>query len=354
MFLTAETVRAFASDRNGKLSLAFLKENGELLSIAANSGMLLEPAALEFYKPFYENALNTAEFFPQFVRFILGIVLDLEDLGYQGDVGEKICDFVIEQRFLDYETSDTRRLETLTLLARRKTPGTTEQAYQTHLFASIDKFISNPDFFVKFNKPLFYELTHYIFFLTKYGEVEFPLQNSPIKSLTYMGILAFLDDDEDLLAEVCVCFKFLGKEPPTIWEQYIEKSLKEITISYDTSVQSALNRATDDYHVYLMLNWYLALQKGNVFTEYFGGKTPYFTIPQRGASVLSVLSDALYETQVSGRMSPQECMGTLVNLSTEHKIQIGQALSSTPLAAELLSKYSSGIFDKKALSIFGH
>jgi len=353
MFLSTDTISSFAVKRNDKLSFAYLKENGELLSIAASSGLLLEPAALEHYRSFYANALKTCKFFPQYFRFILGIVLDLEDLGYQGNTGKQICDFVVSQGYLDFETTDLRRLEILTLLARRRTDSAIERKYRKQIIENVDKFISKPDHFVIFNKPLFYELTHFIFFLTNYGKNESPLKNSLIECLTNVGILALLDDDVDLLAETCICFTFLGKNPPAFWEHYVEESLSKVTITFDTSVASAMNSATDEYHIYFMMNWLLALRKLPTFTERFNGRTPYFSLPQNKSSVLSILSDVLYKAQVAKIISPQECVGSLVNLSEANQKLLSNTLASTPQAEVLLSKYSQGIFDEKTLSIIG-
>ena len=354
MFLSNEAVGAFAIKRNDKLSLAYLKENGELLSIAASSDLLLEPAALEHYRSFYANALKTCEFYPQYFRFILGIVLNLEDLGCQGDTGKQICEFVASQGYLDFETADLRRLEILTLLARRRTEGAVERKCRKQIIENVDNFISKPDHFVIYNKPLFYELTHFIFFLTNFGENIIPLKNSPIECLTNAGILALLDDDMDLLSEICICFNFLGEKPPAFWEQYVEDSLSKITITFDTSVASAMNNATDEYHIYFMMNWLLALRKLPTFTEKFNGRTPYFSLPHREPSVLSILSDALYKTQVMQSMPDNECLGALIKLSPKNKALLSNAMASTPQTKTLLSKYSRGIFDENALSIVSY
>ena len=351
MFLSTDTVQAFAVKRNNKLSFAYLKENGELLSIAASSGLLLEPAALEHYRVFYDNALPTCQFFPQYFRFILGIVLDLEDLGYQGDTGAKICDFVSQQGYLNYETSDTRRLEILTLLARRRPDGTLGKSYRNKLIQSIDKFISRPEHFVIFNKPLFYELTHFIFFLTNYGEAPCPLKNSPIEALTNVGILALLDNDVDLLAEICICFKFLGKKPPVFWETYMENSLSDITITFNTSFASAMNSATDEYHAYFMMNWLLALRKLPTFTEKFNGRTPNFSLAQKEQAVLPILSNALYDTLIAKTMTKNECARTLNGLSPNNIALLNGALASTPQTEKLLSQYSHSIFNAKNLTM---
>ena len=351
MFLSTDTVQAFAVKRNNELSFAYLKENGELLSIAASSGLLLEPAALEHYRVFYDNALPTCKFFPQYFRFILGIVMDLENLGYQGNTGEKICEYVVQQGYLDYETSDTRRLEILTLLARRRPDGTLEKSYRNKLIQSIDKFISRPEHFVVFNKPLFYELTHFIFFLTNYGEAPCPLKNPPIEALTNVGILALLDDDVDLLSEICICFKFLGEKPPIFWETYVENSLSDIKITFDTSFASVMNSAIDEYHAYFMMNWLLALRKLPTFTEKFNGRTPNFSLPQKELAVLPILSNALYATRIEKTMTKGECAESLVRLSPNNISLLSGALASTPQTEKLLSHYSQGIFNAKNLTL---
>ncbi|PHS41495.1 MAG: hypothetical protein COA91_01585 [Robiginitomaculum sp.] len=351
MFLSTDTISSFAVKRNDKTSFAYLKENGELLSIAASSGLLLEPAALEHYRSFYATALETCKFFPQYFRFILSIILDLEDLGYPGNTGTHICDFVRSQGYLDFETTDLRRLEILILLARRSTDGAIERKYRKQIIENVDKFISKPDHFVIYNKPLFYELTHFIFFLTNFGENIIPLKSPLIECLTNVGILALLDDDVDLLAETCICFKFLGKKPPAFWEHYVEESLSKVTVTFDTSVASAMNNATDEYHAYFMMNWLLALRKLPTFTERFNGRTPYFSLPQNKPTTLSVLSNKLYKTQIAKTISTQECVESLVNLSETNRRLLINTLDSTPQTATLLSKYSQGLFNNKSLSI---
>ena len=115
-FLSYDLVRAFANGRNNKVDFSFLKENGELLCIARSQGFLMEPRAQEFYQGFYSQAQSLLELYPQYYRFILGLVLDLEDLGLSGNVGRQICEQVRSDNLLAYDTSDIRRLEAIHLL----------------------------------------------------------------------------------------------------------------------------------------------------------------------------------------------------------------------------------------------
>lgn len=349
MTLSTETVLSFAHKRNAELSFSYLKENGELLSIAASSGLKLEPAALEFYRGFYETAFETCQFFPQYFRFILGIVLDLEQLGFKGDMGQKICNYIFSQGYFDYETSDTRRLEILTLLERRL-PRTTigSERYQD-LFTKIDAFISHPNHFIKFNKPLFYELTHHIFFLTDYGRRSLKLKNSPIECLTNIGILALLDDDTDLLAEICICFHFLGETPPAYWETYVESALNNIQITFNTPQHILMNAPTDQYHTYLVNNWLMAVRNKPSFCANLSQGTPRFSFPVKNRSVLSLLSESLYATLLTKTKTQSECLGMLLNLSDAHQSVLINALSSTPQTTHLLTLYSQNIFNAQNL-----
>lgn len=349
MFLPSETVFSFAHKRNHELSFSYLKENGELLSIAASTGLELEPVAIEYYRKFYDTAYETCVFFPQYFRFILAIVLDLEDLGLDGTVGQKICDHVRAQNYIHYETSDTRRLEILNLLERRNPDSPTEINHRHYLHQNVDKFISNPDHFIKFNKPLFYDLTHYIFFLTNYGQRPCPLQNSPIPCLTNIGILALLDDDADLLAEVCICFHFLGETPPRYWENYVKTALSQIEITFDYKDRIRLNPSTDQYHTYFVNNWLFALQNQSVFSEHLAQGTPYFSFPEKGRSLLSLLSESLYATQLSRTQTESECLGALLKLSDTHQTILSKTITSSPQTARLLTQYSQGIFNAENL-----
>jgi len=131
-----------------------------LLSIARCQNYILEPRALELYTNLYTSALNFVELYPQYYRFILGIVLDLEDMGMKGKVGEEICQYIKRQNLLAFDTSDLRRLEVIHLLNRRTNLSKSELEEKTLSTQRIEKFTASTDKFFKFNRPLFYELTH--------------------------------------------------------------------------------------------------------------------------------------------------------------------------------------------------
>jgi hypothetical protein len=344
MFLSKDIVEAFASKRNNALNFPFLKENGELLSIACTSGMLLEPSALKLYASFYDRSLNICETYPSYFRFVLRLILDLEDLGMNGARAGEIATFVREYDFLHYETSDVRRLEILYLLERGLGLTAEEKDVRQDVLKSVEKFAAQPKFYTRFNKPLFYDLTHIVFFLTHYGTRAWPFQNSIVECLLNVGVLSFLDEDYDLLAEVCICLTFLNEEVPPFWMIFMQSQLAAVNVQFDSDVQSALNNAVDDYHPYLVSNWLLALNGEPVFAERFDGRKPSFVSkPAPGLSSLAEISKVVHDYKVNGAISDSEARRRLNTLSPVHMELIAQAADAIPNARELLEIYTFGL-----------
>lgn len=340
MFLSYDTIEAFALKRNPVLSFPYLKENGELLAIAANSGFLIEPRALDLYADFYRNALKFTECYPQYFRFTLGMVNDLEKGGMRGNESQKIAKFVRDENYLMFDTSDSRKLETLTMLREVSPLSKDYRKTYDDIVDSVEQLISNPDWYTKFNKPLFYELTHIIFFLTNYGTVPLPLKNEVDPCLSHMGILALLDNDADLLAEICTCFIFMGVEVPPYWNSFLEDNVQDIKITYDGTVASSLNSAVDEYHVYFVLNWYQALQDRPTFETRFNGRTPSFSIPPAPESLLSQLSSYAHNhhfNQTTGSESLELFLSNLKKDELEHWSSI---IDSSELSRSLVQKLS--------------
>jgi hypothetical protein len=339
MFLSYDTVEAFAVKRNPNLSFPFLKENGELLAICIESGFLVEPRALELYKDFYTNAFKFTECYPQFYRFTLALAKDIEKAGMLGSESQKIAEYVQAKSLVRFDTSDTRRLETLTLLSDVTGLKTTNADVYQSVLQSVDHMISDPNWYTKFNKPLFYELTHIIFFLSKNGTQQMPLKNDVYPCLLNMGVLSLLDYDADLLAEVCVCLKYIGRDIPTYWDQFLQKSLSDIAITFDGNIASALNPAVDEYHIYFVLNWYQALQNRPSFEMRFGGRTPSFSLPQYPESLLSKLSGYAHAYHFSNKKS--HSIDSFVSHLEEHEFLLwDKAVNSVPNGVELTHKFS--------------
>jgi len=238
---------------------------------------LIEPRALPLYKDFYDNAYKLTQSYPQYYRFTLAMAIDLELGGIQGRESQKLAQYVDEDNFVMFDTSDVRRLETLSMLLQIGGLSKANKQLLDDIIERVEIFIQNPAWYTKFNKPLFYDLTHIVFFLTDYGKKPTSLKTELFSCLMHIGTLALLDDDADLLSETCICLMYI------------------IRITFDGTIASALNPTVDEYHIYLVLNAYHAARGRPVFPN-FSHET-YFTSRRRSASLdgfVSSLGEAEY------------------------------------------------------------
>ena len=60
---------------------------------------------LTAYEPFYAAARDRLRFFPQYYRFLLSMVLDLEDLGIPGDEGQAMVDLAAAELGTELEAT---------------------------------------------------------------------------------------------------------------------------------------------------------------------------------------------------------------------------------------------------------
>lgn len=341
--LSHDYVQTFAQTRNKDLNFSFLKENGELLMIAQSSGLKLEPRSLELYQELYDNVLTLCELYPPFFRFFLAIILDLEALGMVGDKGEVLSDYVIKHDLYEHETSDTRRWEIINLLARTERA----PAYQFDTREALERrargFFQYPDRFVKFNRPLFYDLTHIIFFWTDYGRKKVDATPELLKSLTNIGLLAFLDDDFDLLSEVCLCFIFLKEEAPKAWHEACEKGLKTLQIKYLDEANHLSGTPSDEYHIHIVINWLLQVSGKTAFADSIQSGLPIFQKTSGYTSTLAAISHKQHALMLQPQRSPVILQA--INkpfLSPRQATIIDIAMKSTPQASEFFYKFTGG------------
>ncbi|ABG32676.1 hypothetical protein CEP88_05515 [Roseobacter denitrificans] len=278
-------LNSFATQRRATDDVFWLKENAELLNILANSGALLPPHALDVYSGFYESLEERMRFFPQYYRFLLSICLDLEDLGLGGDTGRKLCEAVQLGDLAACELSDLQRAEAQYLLARRGV-GTLCPAVRGRLL----DFTAEPHIFSVPNKKAAYELTHIVFYLTSYGRMQAELPQTTVISLEYAGLMAFLDQDVDLLAEVCVALRFAGQSPSEIWEDWLAREIGSFTL-----VPAQNGPVSDAYHEYLVTSWWAGVAGMAGFT----GRPPAGNIEilrsPAGPGPLRAISSLLYQ-----------------------------------------------------------
>ena len=161
-------------------------------------------------------------------RFLLSICLDLEDLGLPGDKGEALAHWVDTQELPEAELSDLQRAEARRLLARR---GVRALDWDVGLEDRLRRFVNRSETFAMPNKKAAYELTHIVFYLSEYGRRDPNLDQAAITSLEYAGILAYLDQNADLLAEICVALRYTGQTPSPIWEDWLEREVHRFKIA---------------------------------------------------------------------------------------------------------------------------
>ncbi|MEM6565415.1 MAG: hypothetical protein AAF665_13260 [Pseudomonadota bacterium] len=242
----AMLVESFARHRRGTDDVFWLKENAELLSILAAAQATLPTQCLDVYRPFYEGLEERLRFFPQYYRFLLSICLDLEDLGLKGDKGSALCEHVARSGLVEAELSDLQRAEAAHLLSRRS-----DHAMDASLSGRLAAFCRRSRTFAVPNKKAAYELTHIVFYDTQYGRKQRQVDRQTVTSLEYAGLLAFLDQDIDLLSEVCVALRLIGITPSSTWEDWLAMEMQGFAI-----VAAADGPVSDAYHEYIVTSWW--------------------------------------------------------------------------------------------------
>lgn len=240
-------INCFARHRRIQEDVFWLKENAEVLNILECTGQEVCENALLLHEDFYADLPERLGFFPQYYRFLLSIGLDLEDLGMPGKKMEALCSWAARSGLPEAELSDLQRAEAQRLLARR---GIKTATADVSLDDRLRDFICRSATFAIPNKKAAYELTHIVFYLSEYGRRDPQLPEAALISLEYAGILAYLDQNLDLLAEVCVALRQAGAKPNTVWEDAVRQRLSGFEIIADET--APLN---DVYHEYLVATW---------------------------------------------------------------------------------------------------
>lgn len=282
-------IAGFAQHRRFGDDVFWLKENAELLNILECTATEIEDHALAPHEPFYDSLENRMGFFPQYYRFLLSICLDLEDLGMPGNKGEALAEWVSRQGLPEAEMSDLQRAEARRLLARR---GVRTRAADPGLDRRLHAFIDRSETFAMPNKKAAYELTHIVFYLSEYGRRAPCLSERALTSLEFAGILAYLDQNADLLAEICVALRYAGTEPPRLWEDWLERETRAFLV--DCGPQAALS---DDYHEYFVCNWLMALAGRAHFDARVEPARMAFNRARSWAGPLRQMSQSLFEMQ---------------------------------------------------------
>ena len=284
----AALMHSFAQHRRFGDDVFWLKENAELLNILECCSADVREAALAAYENFYANVEKRLQFFPQYYRFLLSICLDLEDLGMPGDKAESLVNWVSDQGFAQSELSDLQRFEARRLMVRR---GRDPLPDDTGLEARVRGFISRSAAFSMPNKKAAYELTHAVFYLSEYGRKDPCLDKEARSSLEFTGLLAFLEQNADLLAEVCIAMQYAGFDVPDTWQVWLTRH----THRFQVDNGAAVNVQRDDYHEFLVCNWWMAQSGQQPFAKSLSFEPMSFTSASGSSGPLRELSECMYK-----------------------------------------------------------
>lgn len=283
----AALLTTFAQHRRFGDDVFWLKENAEALNVLECTDAELDAEALSVHGAFYEDIEKRMGFFPQYYRFLLSICLDLEDLGVPGGKGARLANWVATQDLVEAEISDLQRAEARRLCLRR---GVDPLRGDVGLDDRLRLFAGRSNTFAMPNKKAAYELTHIVFYLSEYGRHDPKLDEAFIESLNFAGTLAFLDLNVDLLSEICIALRFAGQKPSDIWENWLVSQAQGFVVQEDPD-----GPVQDDYHQYLMVNWFMKVADKGGFAANIPAGRVTFHQPRPAALPLHELSECVYE-----------------------------------------------------------
>ncbi len=325
----AALLKTFAQARRTQEDVFWLKENAEMLNIVESTGGDMAPGALDVFACFYESIEQRMEFFPQYYRFLLSICLDLENLGLQGSKGATLSEWVAHQGLAQAELSDLQRAEARRLCARR---GIDPLPDDGGLDARLRSFAARSQTFAMPNKKAAYELTHIVFYLSEYGRKDPAICPQAVTSLMFAGTLAFLDFNADLLAEICLALRFAGQVPPEPWEIWLTQQIRTFSLECGEGL-------SDDYHEYLMLNWFMCRAGQGGFGDHVPEGRVSFTRDRRAPAPLRELSHCIYEMGASRSADWEVMKGALARRLSE---QAQAALIAAEAATDAFGAFFEG------------
>ena len=279
-------LRCFAQHRRHGDDVFWLKENAEILNILECTGTHPGAAALDAYSEFYQSVEKRLRFFPQYYRFFLSITLDLEDLGMPGDHGERLVAWAQDQDLPRAELSDLQRMEAMRLMVRR---GLTPKGHDPMLEDRARYFMARSETFALPNKKAAYELTHLVFYLSEYGRRDPMLDPDAKRSLHFAGLLALIEQNADLLSEICIALSYAGELPPPLWTDWLRRETALFSVSDGAAVS-----VQDDYHEFLVCNWHQALVGDAAFAKGFADDRMRFDRNVARATPMREMSEAMF------------------------------------------------------------
>lgn len=230
-------------------SVYWLKEVAEVLSVLEETGGVATPAMHAALEGPLGGLGARMTFFPQYYRFFLSIALSAEALGLlpAGKSGE-LADWVVQQGWPDSELNDLNRAEVRYLLRRAG-----REDWQTSdLDGRLLRFMERPATFAIPNRKAAYELTHLVFYLSDHGRRDPNLPPRVMQSLRHAGTLAYLEQNADLLAEICLCLLYCSQNIPGSWIGLVEDVAKTFAFQAKSGMDGS-----DDCHCLFVCHWLL-------------------------------------------------------------------------------------------------
>jgi hypothetical protein len=277
----------FANRRRNRRDAFWLKENAEVLQVLLATAGDREKLDLSAYDAFVATLLDEFAFFPQYYRFYLSMALDLSALGRSDVPVAAIAERVVQDGLIGTEWSDSHRAEARLLLARAGVHAAKDQGLEARLAA----FAGQSAVFCLPNRQLAYALTHSVFHASDYGRRGMAPDAARRLSLIHAGIIAWLEDNLDLLAEVAVALHQSGETVPEVWRQDI--LAKTAGFVGDTGPQTG--PFDDAYHEFLVLNWAAGALGGAAFAAAMPVGACLFHRPKRAETALRDLSLGLLD-----------------------------------------------------------
>lgn len=245
-------VEYFSINPEDFLDTRHLKRCAEFLSFFQYTDLLDDGQRLKLYDRFFflkDRANYLIQSFPHLYRPILSICSNLELLSGQNFGLDKAFKYSYENKVYLTELTLMRMLESKNIFRSRG----------FDIFQGLEDEVltqMNPERYTFYDRDSAYFFTHYVFFLTDFGNVKFKGDKKPAKdSCIRLGIYAYVSDDLDLLSEICLSLWCLGEKIPSPWCAYILNKQPMFEIGARTS---AMLPDEQDYHRLIVSNWALS------------------------------------------------------------------------------------------------
>ncbi|MDA7550645.1 hypothetical protein N8760_02340 [Rhodobacteraceae bacterium] len=145
-----------------------------------------------------------------------------------------------------------------------------------------------------------------------------------------------LDQNVDLLSEICIAMRFAGAMPPKEWETWIGEELGEYQVS-----ECANGAVQDHYHSYFMGNWLAALRGNPVFEGKLLARAMSFQASQKSVSPLRGLSESIFKMDAQRCAEWEKMRGRItVDLSTDAYSILELAEKSSPRFEEFFAGFA--------------